>query len=597
MDAPAGSPGGSNGLPGGVVLRGPELNPRWRTVVDMLLHAPAGWSATFVDQRERETRLGIEEIRERASAVAGALAARGVRRGDRVALILGSGPEYLFAFFGAQMAGAVVASLPPRHRLGRSEEHEQSTVQQLKTMEARLVVTEAGARRMLGGVLESARPELGCAILSELNGVARPPQPVDPEDLAIIQFSSGSTMKPKAVGLSHRNVVAQCTAICEALEFDRERVVSWLPLYHDMGLIGLFLCALDAESLVLIPPELFIARPGLWLRALARHRGTLTTAPNFAYALCVRKVMDAEMEGLDLSAWRHALCGAEQVSPEVIRRFCQRFAKWGFRPEALIPVYGLAEATLGVTFCRHGPLKTRTIDAVQALHTGDVRPGNRELASVGVPISGVEVQIREDAGRALPPERLGRIFVRGPSVMKGYFNDQEATSATLIDGWLDTGDVGFIADGELFIYGRSKEIIIIRGANRTPQEFEECLEGISGLRPGCAVAAGFWPEGAEQEELLLLAERSRRGDAPPEAVVIERIRVEVTRRTGVRPHTVALLDPGTLPKTTSGKWRRGEALKRYLTGTLHPPRRPGRFELVAEAVRSRLAHARLWFSA
>jgi acyl-CoA synthetase (AMP-forming)/AMP-acid ligase II/acyl carrier protein len=536
-----------------------------------------------------------------AAAVAAGLQERGLRRGQTVAIMLPTSLDFFHSFYGILLAGGIPVPIYPPTRLSQLEDHFRRQASILENARVSILVTVPEAQRLARLLSAQVEGLHSVVTVRELSGggevYGKPP--LQPDDVAFLQYTSGSTGTPKGVILTHANLLANIRAMGQvAHTTSKEVFVSWLPLYHDMGLIGACLGSLYyACPLVLMSPLAFLARPQRWLWAIHRHRATLSPAPNFAYALCVRKVMDAEMEGLDLSAWRHALCGAEQVSPEVIRRFCQRFAKWGFRPEALIPVYGLAEATLGVTFCRHGPLKTRTIDAVQALHTGDVRPGNRELASVGVPISGVEVQIREDAGRALPPERLGRIFVRGPSVMKGYFNDQEATSATLIDGWLDTGDVGFIADGELFIYGRSKEIIIIRGANRTPQEFEECLEGISGLRPGCAVAAGFWPEGAEQEELLLLAERSRRGDAPPDAVVIERIRVEVTRRTGVRPHTVALLDPGTLPKTTSGKWRRGEALKRYLTGTLHPPRRPGRFELVAEAVRSRLAHARLWFSA
>jgi acyl-CoA synthetase (AMP-forming)/AMP-acid ligase II len=215
---------------------------------------------------------------------------------------------------------------------------------------------------------------------------------------------------------------------------------------------------------------------------------------------------------------------------------------------------------------------------------------------VGAPIPGIEVEIREESGQAQPPDRIGRIFVRGPSIMHGYFNDPEATSATVVDGWLDTGDLGFISEGELYIYGRAKEVVVIRGANRAPQEFEACLDGIPGLRPGCVVAAGFWPEGAEQEELLLLAERRTGAERVPDAVLIERIRMEVTHRTGIRPHTVVLLEPGTLPKTTSGKWRRSEALKRYLSGTLHPAQRPGRLKLVADLVRSQLAYARLWFS-
>lgn len=590
----AGSPDGS---PAAVTLRGPTLHPRWSTAVELLLTADPSWRVTFLDHNETETHLTRDDLVRRAARFAGALTARGIRPGDRVALILGSGPDYFIAFFGSLMAGAAVASLPPRVRLGRSEDYQRTAVQMLRTIEARLVVTHANARRMLGQVVEEARPELGCATVAELDGPERAAHAPQPGDLAIVQFSSGSTVKPKAVALSHGNVVAMCTAIAESLEVEGQRFVSWLPLHHDMGLFGMVLTSLAAKSLVLLPPELFITRPASWIRAMSRYRGTLSTAPNFAYALCLRKVTDAELEGLDLSAWRHALSGAEHVSPEVVRRFCERFSKVGFPPEALIPVYGLAEATLGVCFAPHRRvIHTRSIDATRAMSNGEVAAGTRELASVGVPIPGVEVQIRDEAGQPLPPERIGRIFVRGPSIMHGYFNDPDATSAAIVEGWLDTGDLGFIGEGELYIYGRSKEVVIIRGANRAPQEFEACVDGIGGIRPGCVVAAGFWPERAEQEELLLLAERRTGAENVPDAALIERIRIEVTRRTGIRPHTVVLLEPGTLPKTTSGKWRRGEAVKRYLSGTLQPPQRPGRLKIVAELVRSQLAYARLWFS-
>jgi acyl-CoA synthetase (AMP-forming)/AMP-acid ligase II len=561
----------------------------------MLLTADPAWRVTFLDHNETETHLTRDELIRRASSVAGALTARGIRPGDRVALILGTGPEYVVALFGALFAGAAVASLPPRVRLGRAEEYHRATVQMLRTMEARLVITHANARRLLGGVIEDARPELGCAAVAELEGPPRPPHSWRGEDLAIIQFSSGSTTTPKGVTLTHDNIVAHAAAVADRLEFEGQRFVSWLPLHHDMGLLGMVLGSLSAASLVLLPPELFIARPAAWLRAMARYRGTLSTAPNFAYALCLRKVTDAEMEGLDLSAWRHALSGAEHVSPDVVRRFCERFSRWGFREDVLIPVYGLAEATLGVSFSPHRQVKTRAIDASRAMWSGEVTSGTRELASVGVPIPGVEVEIRDEERRALPAERVGRIFVRGRSITRGYINDPDATAATLIDGWLDTGDLGFIGDGELFIVGRAKEVVVIRGANRAPQEFEDCLDGIPGLRPGCRVAVGFWPEGAEQEELLLLAERRTGAERVPDAALIERIRMAVTHRTGIRPHTVVLLEPGTLPRTTSGKWRRGEALKRHLSGTLQPPQRPGRLKIVADLVRSQLAYARLWF--
>ena len=282
-----------------------------------------------------------------------------------------------------------------------------------------------------------------------------------------------------------------------------------------MGLIGCLLGAVSYPGpLVLIPPEHFLARPALWLRAVARHRGTISAAPHFAYAYAADRVRDADLAGLSLASWRIALDGAEPVTTGALRRFADRFAPFGLDPGALMPVYGLSEAALAVTFSPSGrpPLAERIDPA--SLRSGRVTPGEREVVSVGVPIPGVEVEVRGEDGGALPERRLGRIHVRGPSLMQGYLGDPAATSRALRDGWLDTGDLGFHAGGELFVHGRAKDVVIVRGANHAPEEFEACLGAVEGLRPGCAVAVGFVPEGGDGEELLLLVERTRawRGD-------------------------------------------------------------------------------------
>jgi len=266
------------------------------------------------------------------------------------------------------------------------------------------------------------------------------------------------------------------------------------------------------------------------------------------------------MEGVDLSSWRFALNGAEPVAPAVLRRFSERFARWGFDARALMPVYGLSEASLAVTFTPPG----------RGPHT--IEHEQRELASVGAPLPGIDVDVRE-----------GRIFVRGPSVMKEYFGLGDATRAVLQEGWLDTGDLGFARDGELFVSGRAKEVIILRGANHSPQEFEDALDGVAGVRPGCSVALGL--QGPEGEELLLLVEQSGEADA-------ERISSRVTERTGIRPHRVELLEPGTLPRTSSGKLRRAEALRQFQAGELRPPDKVTLLRLAKEMARSALAKAR-----
>src|SRR6185436_13903708 len=239
---------------------------------------------------------------------------------------------------------------------------------------------------------------------------------------------------------------------------------------------------------------------------------SISPAPNFAYGLCLSRVSDAEMEGVDLSRWRTALTGAEAVSPPVARAFCERFARWGFRPEALTPVYGLSEAALAVTFSDlDRPFRSVRVNRERLAREGlalEVEDG-REIVSVGRPVPGFRLQVRDEAGRELPPGRVGRVWIQGPSLMEGYLDAPEATARALRDGWLDTGDLGFLRSGELYLTGRAKDVVILRGRNHAPDEIERAVDGVPGVRTGCVVAASWLPEDAEGERLALLAEASR----------------------------------------------------------------------------------------
>jgi acyl-CoA synthetase (AMP-forming)/AMP-acid ligase II len=581
-----------------VRLRGPPQPPAAAPTVNALLARAAGrgCGVTFVDLREREERLAWAEVRARARRAAAALAAAGVAPGDRVALVLRTEPAFLDAFFGALLAGAVPVPLYPPVRLGRMDEYVAATARMVEVSRARVVVASGATRHLLGEVVARARPALGCLEAAALHlGPGELEREPSPDDLALVQFSSGSTVAPKAVALTHGAVAAQTASFLAALATtDDDALVSWLPLYHDMGLIGGLLGAMSHPGpAVLLAPEHFLARPALWLRAVARHRGTIAAAPNFAYAYAAARVRDDEVRGLDLSAWRVALDGAEPVSLEVMRRFAARFAPLGFDAGALRPVYGLSEAALAVAFAPGGrPWAARRLDPVALAATGAVEDGPREVASVGAPVPGVEVEVRDRAGAPLPPRRLGRIFVRGPSLMKGYLGDPAATARALQGGWLDTGDLGFTDGGELYVHGRAKDVVVVRGANHAPDEFEGALEGVPGLRPGCAVALGFDPEGAG-EELLLLAERVGACDgAGADASLAEAVRRAVLERTGVRAHTIAILAPGTLPRTSSGKMRRGEALRRFTAGALAPPARVSALAMAKAFVRSAVGYAR-----
>jgi fatty-acyl-CoA synthase len=381
----------------------------------------------ILDRFEKEKWLPWSELLERARHTAGALCDIGVQRGDRIALIFPTSPEFFDGFFGALLAGAVPVPLYPPVRLGRLDEYAQRTAAMLDAAGARLVLTDPRVRRLLGPTLELRWPALGCRTIESLPAARPSCVDVDPEELALVQFSSGTTVTPKPVALSHRAVVAQTrclNGLWPATPGRRESGVSWLPLYHDMGLIGCVFPALERPTtLTLIPPELFVARPAVWLRTISRYKATVSPAPNFAYGLCVDKILDEQLNGIDLSSWRIALNGAEAVAPRVLRRFQRRFAKWGFRPEALTPVYGLSEASLAVTFSDLSREFTSTAfdrDALAGANRAEVKTDGIEIVSVGRPLPGFEMRIVDRDDRALAAGQAGRLLVRGPSLMEGY---------------------------------------------------------------------------------------------------------------------------------------------------------------------------------
>jgi len=360
-----------------------------------------------------------------------------------------------------------------------------------------------------------------------------------------------------------------------------------------MGLIGNLLAAFYRQRpLVLLPPELFLAVPAAWFRAISRHRGTYTAAPNFAFGLCLKRIRDDELAGVDLSSWSLCLNGAEMISAGVQRRFSERFGRWGFEASAFTPVYGLAEASLAVTFKpAHSTFNTIGARAENLASAGVVEPGNKELVSTGRPLAGIEVEIRGDDSRPVPSDRVGRIFVRGPNVMAGYFARADLTDQVLHDGWLDCGDLGFIHGGELFVCGRSKETVIIRGANHAPQDFEAALGGLPGVRTGCAVAVGYilLDGGDAGDEALAMLVETTTG-APPS--LASDVAARVLQRTGIAVEHVELLAPGTLPRTSSGKLRRLEGRAQWLAGTLSPPQKVSSLRLLLAAAKGRFAHAR-----
>jgi acyl-CoA synthetase (AMP-forming)/AMP-acid ligase II len=555
----------------------------------------------LIDAAERASWYPWPDVRDRALVACGRLQGRGVEPGDRVALVLATSIEFFDAFFGVLLAGAIPVPLYPPVRLGRLDEYHARTARMLELVRARMVLTDGRVRRLLGRAVESARPPLGCATLADLpRAEPRPARPT-PDGLALVQFSSGTTVDPKPVALSHRAVVAQAVSLNEFWPQPDGRTVdsgvSWLPLYHDMGLIGCVFPALEHPgTLTLIPPELFVARPALWLRTISRYRATISPAPNFAYGLCVDRVRDEHLDGVDLSSWRVALNGGESVAPRVLREFVERFSRYGFRREAMTPVYGLSEAALAVTFSELGSgFETRRFDRDRLAREGRAveTADGVELVSLGRPLPGFQLQVVGEGGDPLGDGEVGLIRVRGPSLMDGYLDQPEVTAAALRDGWLDTGDVGFVSNGMLFLTGRAKDVLILRGRNHSPHEVEDAVTAVDGVRAGCAVAVSWLPEDTTGERLLLLVEARRGVPQTRFPRIASECGAAVRASAGLDPDRVEVLAAGTLPRTSSGKLRRSEALRRWLEGSLGPPDSVTPLRLAGAMARSSLAMARL----
>ncbi len=568
----------------------------------------------FVDRRERLTHLTWGEVHRRSVEAATGLQTVGVGSGERVGLVFPTGPEFLQAFFGVLLAGAVPVPLYPPVRLGRLDEYHDRTSALLRCVGAELLLADERTRRVLGPTVEKTALRKGCHTLRELPRgelAERIVEAADPADLALVQFSSGTTVEPKPVALTHRQILAQVRTLNSFWppgEGPAPSGVSWLPLYHDMGLVGCLLTALDYPGdLTLIPPELFVARPAVWLRTLSKTRASISPAPNFAYGLCTEKIRDEELAGVDLSEWRIALCGAETVVPEVLRAFADRFSRWGFRPRALSPVYGLSEATLAVTFSDLGkPFCSRVFDrrklsegrAVELPYGNTGKDTDRgadalghEIVTVGRPLPGFEMSIRDEDGGDQPSGIVGRVWVRGPSVAEGYLGPSGETTPLYEEGWLDTGDLGFVYEKELYLTGRAKDIVILRGRNHAPEEIELALDPLEDVRTGCSVAVGHLEPGEASESLWVFVEQRKGSGLSPEELET-RCAEAILGATGLVVSRVFVLEPGTLPRTSSGKIRRRETLRRSLAGELRPPGPVDTLRMLAVMKRSRSAMKR-----
>ena len=532
------------------------------------------WVRSYDDVRP----LSFGELHQGSLRVANGLFQHGLEQRDTVALMLPTGHDYFYAFFGTLYANAIPVPLYPPMRTAQLEEHLRRQAEVLNNAQARILITVPEARK-LAFVIKALVPSLAYVVTPEelwalpLAGPVATPRG---DDIALLQYTSGSTGQPKGVQLSHANLFANIGAGAEVLKADQDDVfVSWLPLYHDMGLIGTCLSSLWlGMHLVIMSPLLFLTKPRYWLWAIHRYRGTLSPSPNFGYELCLRRLNDDDLRGLDLSSWRVALNGAEAVSPATVASFIERFRPWGLRPEAMAAVYGLAENCVALTV----PETPRqpvidVIDRDRFQERGEavpIAPGDTDplrFVACGKPIPGHAIRIVDEAGRELAERQEGSLQFRGPSATRGYYRNPGQT-AELIDGdWLNTGDRGYIADGELYLTGRNKDLIVRAGRNLYAAEIEEAVGALAHVRRGCVAAFAVGMGERKGERLVVVAESRERAPAIRQQLVAEITRI-VRDRLGIDVDDVVIVSPHDIPKTSSGKLRRNECRLRYENGDL-----------------------------
>lgn len=563
--------------------------------------APHRMHIRILDESGSPIEVSYEALRRDATAVAAGLLAHDVTPGDTVAIMLPTTRAYFVTFIGVLLAGAVPVPIYPPARPSQLADHLRRHTGILANARAALLVTVPEALS-LGQLLRSNVEGLRHVVVPEsLTGVTDVALPRPrASDLALVQYTSGSTGQPKGVALTHDNLLANIRAMGQAAAVSgADTFVSWLPLYHDMGLIGAWLsCLYFGIPLVVMAPQAFLTRPSRWLWAIHANHGTISAGPNFAYELCLAKIDDTEINGLDLSSWRLAFNGAEPVSPSTIERFIERFARYGLRPEVITPVYGLAESAVGLAFppLGRGPLIDR-IDRDRFGRSGRADPAKPDEAdplrfvACGQPLPGHEIRVVDATGNELGDRRQGRIEFRGPSATAGYFRNAAATRRLFHDDWLDTGDLGYLADADLYVTGRIKDVIIRAGRNLHPTELEEAVGNVAGVRKGC-VAVFACPDRTGGAERLVVMAETRATDDETTAALRSEIITTAVDLLGAAPDDVVLAPPRTVPKTSSGKIRRAAARELYQSGRVGARPRPLWWELARFRLRGAMPSVR-----
>jgi fatty-acyl-CoA synthase len=583
---------------------GPDetFQPVHTTIVEALEAATRSRRAGVTllpDKAGNEERRTWATNAQDARKLAAQLRARGVRKDEPVLLVFNTSFEFITSLFAVMMLGAVAIPSYPPALFEKLELAINRLAHVAQAAGARTCLTNALFFPVLGELVRSAPTLRDIVAVDRLaNEPAEDFVPVDvtPDDVCFLQYTSGSTDRPKGVVLTHKNVCANLHVIGQGIRVNRKDViVSWLPLYHDMGLIGALFGSLFLQvPLVLMSPLAFLEKPVRWLRAISKYGGTISASPNFGYALCVKRIREQERRGLDLSTWRLALNGAEPVHYRTLVDFTREFGKHGLESSAFLPVYGLAESALAVAFPEPGlPVKYQVVDRSE-LANGKVVPrrgqGTLAIVSVGRAMPGHRIFVVDAEGNAVSESQVGHIVVRGPSVTKGYFRDAERTKSVLRRGLLWTGDLGFIVDGELYVTGRAKDLIIQRGRNYYAEDVERIVERIEGVRSGGVVAFSMPDEGKQSEDVIVVCETAV-DDEKEQAALIDEIAGAIAEQVGLTIERIVLVPRGTIPRTSSGKRQRGVTRQLYESGKLLEPNRTGKLKAALIFVRSRLG---LW---
>ncbi len=544
---------------------------------------------TFLDNASKPTFFSYAALYRAAEVRAHALLGQGLTRGDRVAMVLSQPQDFVITFLGALLAGVVPVPMFPPLSFGKLDAYADSAVSILEVAGAKLIVTDKALSSILWQVVPRVSSLRDLVVVESIDAGKRGdgvlPE-ITADDLAFLQFTSGSTSAPKGVMVTHKSLVANCWAIATegmGLELGSDVAVSWLPLYHDMGLIGFVITPLmKGTDVVFIPTLSFVKRPNIWLQTLHEYKGTLSFGPNFAFALATKRASEKELATWDLSRVRLIGCGAEPINANVMLEFVERFAGCGLKPGVPMPAYGMAEATLAMSFAPVGSeLPVLLLDAETFRGEGRVAaPASDDALALsfvgcGKPFSNHRIGVIDADGVLLGEDREGELVFAGPSLTEGYWKNADATGEVFraipsVDAdaapddtiWLRTGDLGFVHDGNVFITGRSKDLIILNGRNHHPQTIEWSVAEIDGVRKGNVVA--FSRPGKESEELVVVAET--RAEPPPG--LAEAIKSAVADQLSLRVSDVVLLGAGQLPKTSSGKLQRRKTREQYLAGEL-----------------------------